>query len=499
MSKSQNRPETVLSGKGVASITKNTGYLLGTRGLNHVVRFVYVIALAHYLGPEIYGILNYAMSWYLTFLPLTGLGIAAILSREIGRYRNCGVQLVSQTLILRICVTVITAVACGIVGWFVEGKPEVKTLLVVFSVALIGRSLATWSQSVFTAYESNQYTFRLQAMFRTFEILLGIALLIVGGGAIAVAIVHLISWWLQALSGLAMIRHNLVAIQLKWSWQSMKNLLAQGLPIGLAVFMLNWMQMGPLVLFRHMNDSEYGLGQLALALQAFLILGSIPMVVGTASLPVLSRAAERQDGKDLLFTEILIRAAFILGGVGGLLGICAGPFLIDVIFGVRYSEAGHLLGVVMWLLIPWTCGNAIWRMYLAKGQVFSPILCSGAGALALSLTFRWFVSSMHTTGAVMATGIGLGVWMLSSIWVLARSGELNVSLTIARPLTVILLAIGVFIVLMPLNNWLALILSLATIFSGTLLFGVVTSHERHMVLSLSRRWFSSSIFRCKTR
>jgi len=39
------------------------------------------------LGPEIYGVFSYALSWYLAFLSATYLGLNSIMAREVGRDR----------------------------------------------------------------------------------------------------------------------------------------------------------------------------------------------------------------------------------------------------------------------------------------------------------------------------------------------------------------------------------------------------------------------------
>ena len=484
--------KSILSGVGVASISRNAVYLVGTRWFNIVTRFIYAIALAHYLGPKLYGFLNYGISWYLAFLSLTGLGIAAILGREIGRDRSSGAWTTSVTFTLRTSVAVIAAVACGICGWFIETKPEVKILLIVFSIALLGRSIAIWAEAVFNAYEANKYSFRIQAIFRTFEVIAGTGMLLAGGGAMAVAIVHAISWWFQALSGLALTRRRLVAIRFNLSWQGLKCVLHQGIPIGLGFILVNWLQRGPLVLFRHMSSSADSLGQLALAMQSFVIIGSMPMAAGMASFPVLSRSVARQDGKEFLYTETMMKAALIFGTAAGLAGIGAGPWLVDLIFGSRYMEAGYLLGFVMWLLIPLTCGTTVSRVYLARGQFFLPTACAGAGAVVLTLTMPWLVSAMDTLGAVLATGTGMGVWALTLIWIFARSGDLDVLRTVFRPLVVIILGLGVFFVLKPVDPLLALLSSWTALLCGSVLFGVLTEDEWFLLASLKQKWLSSS-------
>ena len=140
-----------LSGEGVFSIAINAIYLIGTQWFNKVVRLVYAIALARYLGPELYGIICCGISWYLTFLSITGFGIAAILSREIGRDRNSGPRIVSLTLTLRSITLVVAALVSGILGWFVETKLDIRIILIVFSIALVGRSFSMWTGAVFNA------------------------------------------------------------------------------------------------------------------------------------------------------------------------------------------------------------------------------------------------------------------------------------------------------------------------------------------------------------
>ena len=477
---------SVDSGQGVTSIAKNTVYLIGSGWMNHVLRFFYVVALTHYLAPELYGLLSYGMSWYLAFLPFTGFGIAILLAREIGRDKKSADKFMSLTLTLRCCVAVSTALVCGFFGWFLESKPEVKSLLIVFSLALIGRSIALWVTSVFNAYEANKYTLLLQGIFRPFEVVVGTSILIAGGGVVAVATVHAISWWLQAVSGLVLCGRNFEVVRLNWSWRGLKYILANGLPIGIGFVLMNWLHRGVIVLSRHMTISDNSLGQLALAMQVFVIICSIPIAINTASLPVLSRSVMRKDGKDLIFVKAMIRSALVFGGFLGLAGLGGGAWLVNIVFGARYKEAGYLLGFTLWLFIPWTCASAIWRVYLARGQFFVSTLCAGAGALLFTSVIPWSVSIMDTPGAVLAAGMGMGVWALTLIWLLARSDDLDVKQTILRPLIIVLLALGVFLALKSVSNWIALLISWGILLCGTMLFGVLTKDERRLLGALKR-------------
>jgi O-antigen/teichoic acid export membrane protein len=475
---------------GIKSIARNTVYLFSVSAVNFVTRFIYVVVLAHYLGPKLYGIINYGISWYLSFLSLSLLGIFAILSREIGRDKSRGAWIASLTFTLRIFTALIAAVFCGVCGWFIENNLEVRFILIVFSIGLVGRSVSLWTDAVFTAYEESRFSFKIHLLFRTLEACIGTGLLLIGGGAKSVVVVHAISWWFQALSGLRITILRLVTLRFHLSWQDLKYLLYQGIPLGLGAVSVNWLQSGPLVLFRHLGGSENSLGQLALAIQAFVIVAGVSIAAGNASLPILSRSIARQDGKVLLYVETTIRVALIFGTAVGLAGLGAGPWLVNLVFGTRYLEAGYLLGFAIWLLIPYTCGTMITRAYIARGEFFLPTVCSGLGALVMTLIMPWLIAAMNTSGEIVAVGTGMTLWALSLMCALARSGDLNVRQTIFRPLGPIFFALGVFLAMKSVNAWVAMLTSWAALLYGTLQFGGITEDEMYLLNSLKRKGYS---------
>jgi len=485
-------PKITFSGEGATSVVRNAAYIVGGRWVQTGLRFLYVIVLTRYLNPELYGIFNYGLAFYLAFLPITGLGLGVILSREIGRNRNHGVQIVSQALSLRFFVAILAAGMCALAGWFSEVLPEVRQLLLLFSVALVGRAVSTWSENVFTAYETNKYLFQQQAIFRSLEVVLGTILLLCKAELTSVVTIHVISWWLQALGGLIVVRRHIASAHIDATWRDLKRLFVQGLPIGLGVLMVNWLQQGPIVLSRHMLGSMDSLAQFALAMQAFMALSTVPMAAGIAALPILSRTVARQDGKDTLFCDISLRAALIIGAAVGLVGLAAGPYIVNFAFGDRYTEAGQLLGPTLWLLIPWACASTTWHVYLARGEFFVPIAFAGGGVLVLTLLFPWSVQAMHTLGAVVATGVAIATWALGLIIMLVRSGDLNLGRDVLRPLGVVLLALAVFLVLQRVNIWLSLFASLLALFGGTIIFGVLAPDERFALIRFVRMRFKNS-------
>ncbi len=474
---------------GIKSIAVNAGYLTAARVLTQVVRIFYVIVLARYLGPEIYGLFAYGQSWYMAFFPLTVLGLGIVLIREVGRDRGRGAAVVEQTLAVRIVLSIAAAVACGFIGWMLNDDPTARRLLLVFSLALAGRGLATWAEQVFSAYEVSRLTLRQEAVFRPLEVALGLSVLALGGGAVAVAGVHAAVWWAQAARGWLIVHTSVVPARPRWRWDRVAPLLAQGLPLFLFALFFTWLLQGPLVMFRHLADNPNDLGQLALAIQAFYALCAVPWSIGLSALPVLSRATVRQDGKDVLFASAMARIAILFGALAGLSAMALGPWLVEALFGDSYVLAGRLLGPALWLLVPMTAGTAAAQVLVAQGRLVSQALCAVTGAGVMTALMFALNATMGPGGALAATGAGLSIWALSLIAVLAQGSAFKLGHSILKPGAATLLALAVYLGLMLLSvaTWLAFAAALATLASVAAALRVIAPEEVAAILAAIRR------------
>ena len=340
-SASRGSPEPFIDGRGVASIARNLIYLLGGRGIYFATRFIYVVILARVLGPQIYGMITYGMAWYLLFLPLTRMGLEVVLSRETGKNRQMGERTATLTLTLRIASILVVTAAYVILSIMMESDPASRSIVLIFSFALAGRSLALWTENVYTAFEVNQYTFRQQAIFRPLEVVLCLLVLLLWRDALLVVAVHGLVWSLEAAYGLMMIRLRLFPLRLDRNFADLRRIFLQGVPLGVVMLLMALPYQGPLIFFRHAALSGDSLGQLALAMQAFFLLSYVPLAMSSVALPVLSRSAAREDGKNRLFAETALRYSLLLGSILVLAGTAFAPWLTLQIFGARYAQAGR--------------------------------------------------------------------------------------------------------------------------------------------------------------
>jgi O-antigen/teichoic acid export membrane protein len=86
-----------MSQSGRRSIAVNAANLAGARLFTFGLRGVYILFLASLLGPAAYGLLVYAHSWTQAFLPLSVMGLTAVMSREVSRDRANAPAIASRT------------------------------------------------------------------------------------------------------------------------------------------------------------------------------------------------------------------------------------------------------------------------------------------------------------------------------------------------------------------------------------------------------------------
>jgi O-antigen/teichoic acid export membrane protein len=473
---------------GLRSLAANTGYLFAARTLANILRAAYVVALARAFGPELYGTLAYGQSWYGLFVPLTALGFAAVLSRETGHDRVRGQALAVRMLALRGPLILLAAILCAGIGWAVNTEPEVRWLLYIFSLALVGRATVTIAEDIFAAFEISHLTFRQEAMFRPAEVGLGLAILAAGGGMFAIAALHAAAQIIQGARGLLLVHRHVGLARVPIVWPAMGKLLAKALLAGVAGMVATWLLQGPLVLYAQSTVDKTGVGQLALVLQALVLLCNLPWAIGRAALPVLSGAKARRDGSGARYAEALLRLAFMLAAALGLAGMAMGPWLMESVFGAGYTVAGTILGPALWLLLPLTAATALNPLLMVRERYGAAGLSALAGAGAMIAAVPALSMSMGPAGAIAGAGAGLGLWALCLLAVAGRREGIAMGLAVIRPGIIAAAGLGAYLAMTDMEAgpvWSLALAWLVLLFAGVGL--CVTPDERRALWARARR------------
>ena len=232
------------------------------------------------------------------------------------------------------------------------------------------------------------------------------------------------------------------------------------------------------MLFRHVAGPGAELSQFALAMQVLVLASALPTAFGQAALPVLSRAVQRGDGKELTYFEGMSRLGIVLAVALGLAALTAAAAIVEILFGSSYLGADHLVAAVVWLMLAATLMVASSQVLIARGHYTWPIPCAFAGALVMSASIFPLASELGPQGAIIAASAGLVVSAALHVALMVRSGGIDFGIAIVRPGVCAALAVGVYWGLATIAPWPALLAALVVFGVGMVVLGGLRRSER---------------------
>jgi O-antigen/teichoic acid export membrane protein len=393
---------------------------MGSNWIETVLNGVYVVAISHFLGAELYGAWAYAAAAYGFVLGLTWFGMDMLLPMRLGADRRDSAGFVGVTLALRLALLGIAAVGLAVYALVYEPPGTTRLALLLVIPALYGRGLALWARVVFIGYERAGSYMKMAAGVRVTEVVCGIALLAAGWGLIAVLVLHSLFWLVEAAIGLGMARSWLTRYRPRLDIGETIDLVRKGAVIGLAASLTGWLMAGPVLMLRHVDGDLARLGQFSIALQLAMIMVASVQPFFAAALPVLSRSVTRGDPRLVFYGGLTVLAALLGCGALAGLGFLVGPPLVLWLFGPDFALAGDLVGPCLLLggliLAPTGYG----QLLVLGGRRWPGAIASGIGGLVLLVTLPPAVNSWGVYGAVVAAG---GAWLARAIILIASAAQ----------------------------------------------------------------------------
>ena len=298
-----------------------------------ILRGFYIVLLVRYLGPELYGVFQYVQNWFVTFTPLTLFGIGALLSREIGKDRQNGQQIVTTTFIIRLMSGIALTLAALGLGLITEPDGDIRHLMVILAGLLLMRALVNWVKEIFVAYEKTQYHLVQVTLSNIFQIGLGLAIMAKGGGLDALALAYIAALFAEFLISFIFINRRIIKMQLDINLAKIKTIIRHGLPIGLTVALNRWMIFGPTIIGRYAFDYKSSLGQLSVILLLLFFASLVIDAILHAALPVLSRSLEQQKQGSSNFINITLSLSIPLATCVSLITLTYNQAIIATLFG----------------------------------------------------------------------------------------------------------------------------------------------------------------------
>lgn len=381
----------------------NTAWLFGDKILRMGVGLLVGVWVARYLGPEQFGLMNYAMAIVALFGAVAGLGLNGIVVRDLVREpENASTTLGTAFLLQVIGGLLAFGLAIAAIGFT---RPDDNLAKLV--VAVLG------SVMVFKSTEVVKYWFESQVKSKyvvwaengIFVILAGVkvALILMGaplmafiwaafaeGALVAVGLLGIYSWQTSAFSAWR-IRYDRAKALLVQSWPLIIS--------GLAVMI--YMRIDQIMLGQMLGDPAVGIYSAAVRVSEMWYFISTAIVASV--FPAILAAKKHSETLYRQRLQNLYNAMVALALTVALPMTFLSDWVIDVLFGNAYADAGPILALHIWSALFVFLGFASGRGYLTENMQMLTFTRTLLGAIVNVLANFILIPLFGILGAALGT------------------------------------------------------------------------------------------------
>ncbi|MGB5896283.1 MAG: flippase [Ignavibacteriaceae bacterium] len=326
---------------------KNTSWLFTEKILRILIAFVVTVLVIRYLGPEQFGLLSYAISFYGLFSAISILGLESISIRELVKYPERRDNILGSVFLLRLVGGIVTIILIALI-LFISGEPtDISILILIISTSAIFQSFSVIDY-YFRAEVKAKYSVYVMTASVLLTSALKIFLIIVEAPLIYFAIVFSVEFFAAAAGFLLVYKHNKLKI-INWNFrkETAVNLLKDSWPLilsGLAIAIYTKIDQ---VMIKNMLDSKE-LGYYAVAVRLSEAWYFIPIALTNSIYPAIVKA---KNVSNKFYFNRMQKLYDILAWLAISIAVPVSIFsrdIINIIFGNEFQSAAPVLTIYIW-------------------------------------------------------------------------------------------------------------------------------------------------------
>lgn len=387
------------------AILSNTGWLFADKILRMGVGLFVGVWIARYLGPEQYGLWNFAIAFVALFGAFATLGLDSIVVRELVKNPERQNELLGTAFALKLIGAVVALFLAVVAIAFVRSGETLTLWLVALSAAgFIFQSLNV-IDFYFQANVKSRYTVYAANAAFILMTLVKIVLLISSAPLIAFAWVGLGEVALTSFLLLLAYRVNHHNIR-DWCYRfnTAKELLNHSWPLiftSLAVMI--YMRIDQIMLGQMLNHKSVGIYSAALRLSEVWYF--IPVTVVASVYPSIIKAKQHGESFYLARLQKLYNTMVILALTVAIPMTFLSGWLVTFLYGNEYIESGKILAIHIWGSIFVFFGCA-WNSWMLTEGYQKTILKLNILSLLSNVVLNFILIPKYgVTGAAFATAI----------------------------------------------------------------------------------------------
>lgn len=414
-----------------SQLVGNFIWLISHRFIKMILALIIGIFIARYLGPENYGILNYALSFVAIIAPLSTLGLNSILTRDIVNEPDSESIILGSAAILRLTGALVgTVIALLSVSLLRPNDNQMLLFVVIISASNLFQSI----QVVEFWFRAKQKlsAFIISQISVVFLFTIIKALLIIFEFKL---ITFIIVFTLEITFnyGVMYILYNKFS-EYSSDWKFSKGrslkLLSQSWPLILSAFAaIIYLKIDQVMLGTMISDEAVGI--YAVAAKFSEVWYFIPTAIMTALFPSL---LEKRKKSKTEYFEGLQKTLDLLAMIALIIAIpvtiISKPF-INFLYGADYSLAGSILSIHIWASVFIFMRALLSKWLIAESLFHFSIITHGIGAVTNLILNFILIPRLGVFGAAYATIISYSAASYFSLFPSRKTRTIGYMMTLS--------------------------------------------------------------------
>ncbi len=386
----------------IRRILSNTGWLAGDRAIRLGMGLFITSWIARYLGPQQFGLLNYAVALVFLFSILGALGLDSIVIRGLIREPEARDRLLSTTFFLKLAGGTLSFVLSLATLLYIHADRTTTALVVIIGLG-----------TIIQATDTIDYWFQSQVKSKWTVLAKNAGFFAVSAFKIALLSLHASIVWFAVSSPLELaigaggMVYNLIRLGeaprvWKPDFRLAGQLLVQSWPLFLSgVSVMVYMRIDQIMLERMAGHEAVGLYSAAVRVTEIFYI--VPTVIASSILPSIVRS--RTLGKEIYLGRVqkyFNVSALLAVAIALPTSLCA-AWLTHFLYGAQYKGVGAILTVHVWASLFVFMGVARGQYLLSEGHTVFLMIAAATGALCNVLLNLVLIPRYGALGSALAT------------------------------------------------------------------------------------------------
>ncbi|MBB4803683.1 O-antigen/teichoic acid export membrane protein [Flavobacterium nitrogenifigens] len=396
----------LLNHQGFMKYFSNTSWLFGEKVLRLSIGVFVGIWVARYLGPQKFGMLNYAQSFVGLFAVTAGLGLDGIVVRELIKNEDRAEELLGTTFYLKLIGAIASIVLLVIAVAFMSNDNYTNTLFFVIASATLFQTF-----NVIDFYFQSKVLSRYVVYANTISLLISSVIKII----LIINKASLLSFAWVILSDSIVLALGFIYFFLKKTQFKTQNfrfrketalsLLKDSWPLFLSGIVISiYMKIDQVIINQLLGPEE--VGQYAAAIRLSEAWYFIPMVIASSLFPAIISAKKQSEE---LYNSRLQKLYDLMVWMSIIIALpmtFLSNWIVEILYGGQYDEAGSVLMIHIWTGVFVFLGVAFSGYLTAENKTKKAFYRTLLGAVLNVILNYVLIPIYGICGSAIATLIG---------------------------------------------------------------------------------------------